>query len=256
MSDSAAPPHTTPSAPEGAVSPSVAPGSEVAAPATDPVSTEILRRLDALDAKLDRLSPVLDMGSAGSGAVAAMVDVADEEVRRLADQGVDADARIKRVLHLLLELTREDTLDRLEEVVKLTRDLPGMMAAGVDVLDVEAGRLRDDGIDPMKAVTNGARAAMEFGVAVGPREVRSLKAILASDALAPEAIDVVSGAANALVATRSRGCKPVGPLALLAAIRDPQVQKALGFLVEVGRSFGASMERSPSVPATRPETSS
>gem|GEM_PF-2492619 len=231
-------------------------GTTASAPVTssgDPVSGEILRRLDALDAKLDRLSPILDMGSSGSGAVAAMADVADEEVRRLANQGVDADARLKKVFHLLLELTREDTLERLEEVVKLARDLPGMMAAGVDVLDVEAGRLRDDGIDPMLAVTNGARAAMEFGVAVGPREVRSLKAILASDALAPEAIEVVSSAANALVATRSRGCRPMGAFALLGALRDPQIQKALGFLVEVGRSFGASMEKPPAVPALLPE---
>ena len=253
MSDSAAPAHPTPSAPDGGAPPSAGSASHGVPSGSDPASTEILRRLDALNAKLDRLSPLLDMGSTGSGAMAAMVDVADEEVRRLADHGVDADARLKRVFHLLLELTREDTLERLEELVKLARDLPGMMAAGVDVLDVEAGRLRDEGIDPMEALTNGARAAMEFGVAVGPREVRSLKSLLASDALAPEAIEVVSSAANALVATRSRGCKPLGPLSLLGALRDPQIQKALGFLVEVGRSFGASMEKPPAVPALVPE---
>jgi len=236
----------------GAVEPGAAP-APWPPPDEESVEARILRRLDSLDAKLDRLSPLLDMGTAGSGAVAAMVDVADEEVRRLSDQGVDADARLKRLLHLLLELTREDTLDRLEEAVKLARDLPGMLAAGVDVLDVEAGRLRDDGIDPMEAITNGARAAMEFGVAVGPREVRSLKTILASDALAPEAIEVVSLAANALVETRTRGCRPMGPLSLLGALRDPQVQKGLGFLVGVGQSFGAAMERPPSVPVLVPD---
>lgn len=230
-------------------------GPDPSAPRPDDDSMEarILRRLDAVDAKLDRFSPLLDMGTAGSGAMAAMVDVADEEVRRLSGQGVDTDARLKGLLHLFLEMTREDTLERLGEAVKLARDLPGMMAAGVDVLDVEAGSLRDDGIDPMEAITNGARAAMEFGVAVGPREVRSLKAILASDALAPEAIEVVSLAANALVETRTGGCRPMGPLALLGALRDPQVQKGLGFLVAVGRSFGAAMDRPPSVHALVPE---
>lgn len=228
------------------------PPADPAPPGQRSMEALILRRLDALDAKLDRLSPLLEMGTAGSGAMAAMVDVADEEVRHLAEQGVDADARLKRLFHLLLELTREDTLERFEEAVKLARDLPGMLAAGVDVLDVEAGQLRDDGIDPMEALTNGARAALEFGVAVGPREVRSLKALLASDALAPEAIEVVSMAANALVETRMRGCGPMGPLSLLGALRDPQVQKGLGFLVEVGRSFGAAMQRPPSVSSPVP----
>lgn len=161
-------------------------------PSEDTVEARILRRLDALDAKLDRLSPLLDMIGGGSGAMAAFVDVAD----------------------------------------------------------VEAGRLREDGIDPMKAISNGARAAMEFGVAVGPREIRSLKVLLASGALDPEAIEVVSLAANALVETRARGCEPVGPLSLFGALRDPQVQKGLGFLVEVGRSFGAAMDPPPPAPAS------
>ncbi|MCB0033356.1 MAG: DUF1641 domain-containing protein [Anaerolineales bacterium] len=69
----------------------------------------------------------------------------------------------------------------------------------------------------------------------------ALDRLLNSGILAPQTVNVVGHAGGALVesydktrATDNRA----GLLALLGAVRDPDVQKALGFFVEFGKQFG------------------
>jgi len=223
-------------------------------PATAPPLVDgtalILQRLEAMERKLDRLAPLLDspvVEGAGllPGAMAMGVDVMDEEIGKLQARGIDPDARLRRALSLLERLSDEETLQGLETALDLARQAPGLAAMAADILDEETGRLRDLGIDPADALARGSRAALEFGSVVGRREVESIRTLLASQALAPEAIGVVSAAASALVRTRSEPSPRIGTVGLLRALRDPEIQRALGFLLEVGRQFGLSLAEAP-----------
>jgi hypothetical protein len=139
----------------------------------------------------------------------------------------------------------EPTLDALERTLARTADAPGLVSMAVDIVDEQAGRLRDEGIDPAAALTNGAHAALQFASLVGPREIHALKTLLASEALAPEAVGVISAAAQALVECQGRVRQKVGPLGLLRALREPDIQRALDFLLGVARRFGAALEVGP-----------
>jgi hypothetical protein len=210
----------------------------------------LLQRLEAIEGKLDRLTPLLDspvVENAGllPGAMAMGVDVMDEELGKLRDRGIDPDARLRHLLSLLERLSDEETLRGLETALDLARQAPGLAAMAADMFDEETGRLRDLGIDPADALARGTRAALEFGSVVGRREVESIRTLLASQALAPEAIAVVSAAASALVRTRSEPAPRTGALGVLRALRDPEIQRAVGFLLEVGRQFGGSLGEAP-----------
>lgn len=57
----------------------------------------------------------------------------------------------------------------------------------------------------------------------------------------PTAVGVAESASTALVETKGIGVEPVGPVGALFALRDPDVQKAVGFGLAVARRFGARL---------------
>lgn len=215
--------------------------TDAAVPATE-VSERILARLASIESRLARIDPLVDALEQAPALAASAVDVVDEQAGRLRDRGVDPQARLERLLGLMEQLTDERTMDALESALALAKDAPGLASMAVDIVDEQAGRLRDEGIDPGFAVANGARTALQFASLVGPREVHALKTVLASEALAPEAVAVVSAAAQALVECQGRERKRVGVFGLMAALRDPDVQRALDFSIGVARRFGAALE--------------
>jgi uncharacterized protein YjgD (DUF1641 family) len=202
----------------------------------------ILSRLDAIESRLARIEPLLDTLEQAPALAASAVDVVDEHAGRLRDRGVDPQARLERLLGLMEQLTDDRTMHALESALALAKDAPGLASMAVDIVDEQAGRLRDEGIDPGFAIANGARTALQFASLVGPREVHALKTVLASEALAPEAVAVVSAAAQALVECQGRERRRVGVFGLMAALRDPDVQRALDFSIGVARRFGAALE--------------
>lgn len=206
------------------------------------LAERLLARLDAVEAKLDRLAPALD---AAPAAVAAATDVFDDHAARLRDRGVDVEVRLGRLLALAERLTDDRTHHALEQVLDLADQAPGLASMVVDVLDDAARQLAEEGLDVEVGLSRGARAALRFGQMVGPREIDALQTLLASEALAPEAVQVVSAAAQALVECQGRERQRVGPLGLLRALRDPDVQRALDFLVGVGRRFGRALDAGP-----------
>lgn len=221
------------------------PDSAPPPPESGDAADRLLARLDAIEARLARIEPLLDTLGQAPALAASAVDVADDYTGRLRDRGVDPEVRLGRLLTLTERLTDDRTMAVLEAAMAFANDAPGLASMAVDIVDEQAGRLRDEGIDPGDALANGARTALQFASMVGTREVHALKTILASEALAPEAVAVVSAAAQALVECQGRERKRVGVFGLMAGLRDPDVQRALDFLLGVGRRFGAALEAGP-----------
>ncbi len=70
-------------------------------------------------------------------------------------------------------------------------------------------------------------------------------ALLDSGVFHPDTVKLVGEAGDAFVASREtlrQSPKPVGLFGLLRALRDPDVQRAAGLIVEFGRRFGSSLK--------------
>ncbi len=221
-------------------------GGEPAA-AGDGLARQLLDRLDAIDARLRAIESrlpaggLLPRGESVAGWLATFTDTVDDAQRRLASRGVDVDDRARRALHLLEALTRPATLDALTRLVELTRDFPGWVATLVDTLDEEARRTADAGIDFDRGIRHAWRAALRLALSLGDREIDRLTEFLDSDVLHPAALRTVGDAGCALAEARGSAPRRIGLFGLLGALREPAVQQALGFLVQVGRTFGATV---------------
>ncbi|HEX6912251.1 MAG TPA: DUF1641 domain-containing protein [Longimicrobium sp.] len=240
--------------PQTVAVPALAPAPEAG---TRELLARILERVEALAAKVDRLERLAGDAPA---ALAMVTDAVDDEVRRAREAGVDLDERMRGLLRMARVASAPEVVralealaaraGRLEALLEAADLAPGMLAMLVDGADEEVRRAGARGMDLDQAVRRGAGAALRFGSMMGPRELDGLEALLRSGVLDPAAVRTVAGLGRALgAAGEEPEDAPPGLLGLWRASRDPQVRRALGFAVRVGRAFGRELPARPGTPS-------
>ncbi|MCA9680305.1 MAG: DUF1641 domain-containing protein [Myxococcales bacterium] len=145
-----------------------------------------------------------------------------------------ADAAIATLARLEERLaTIERVAASLEPLAGVAATLPGAVAMFTDTLDGVAARLGDAGVDLDDRMRSVLRAVE---VSTAPRAVHGLASLIESQLLEPSALAVVSQLAAALASPGD--ARPVGLWGAMRALRDPDVQRAVGFLLAVAREFG------------------
>lgn len=162
----------------------------------------------------------------------------------------------------------DDLLGRLDEprvVAALNdlidhADLLAMLVVGLDGL-LSRGEVIGDSlvsaVDELRGASGGAARSLSAvdleGLASSlatlsgsvVRATPALNSLLSSDLTDPKAVDVISRLANALVQAREQIQRdpdvPAGVFSLLRVLKDPDVARGLGYLVEVARSFGKQL---------------
>ncbi len=132
---------------------------------------------------------------------------------------------------------------RLAEVERVTSALaplvdavPGGIGMLTDTVDTVAARLGERGVD-LDARLHCALRAVE--VSTAPRAVNGLAALVESKMLEPSTLAVISRLAAALADPGDT--KSVGVWGMMRALRDPDVQRAVGFMLAVAREFGRNL---------------
>ncbi len=159
------------------------------------------------------------------------------EVERLLDRLEDP--RTSTALHTLL--------DNIELIAVLVNGLDGLARKGEVIGDTLAEVLHEvraagqaSGLDPAQT-TRQLSTILPTLADASP----AINRILDSPIVEPEPIDILSETAVALV----RGLKSaqakdahVGIVGVAKATRDPDIQRGLGFLIEVAREFGRVLD--------------
>lgn len=150
-------------------------------------------------------------------------------------------------LQIVEERTREiaEAVKALRPLIGLAQQAPPFVAIVMDSFDDAMRTARGNGIDIERGLLNGAEAALRFGAAMDAEKVRDLDALLQSGVLAPGALRVIGELGRALTETAAAPPAPAGALALLKALRHPDVQRALGFLVTFAERFGRRLHDMP-----------
>ena len=171
------------------------------------------RTLLAIDRLLARLDTVEEAGKGleqtmqqGPGMVAMVADMADEAYRSADANGVSIDDRLKNALTLAEQLTHPDMVQKLNDLVSLTNQLPGIVAMAVDTVDEGMRTARDNGLEPETLVD----WAGQFG-----RAMREAK---------------------------NEPVSKVGLFGMVRALNDPDRQKALGFSLNFLKHLGKQMK--------------
>ena len=152
-------------------------------------------------------------------------------------------------LQTIEERTRAiaEVADTLRPLIALAQQAPAFVAVLMDSFDEAMRTANDKGIDVERGVLNGAEAALRFGATMDAEKVRELDALLKSGVLAPGTLRIVGELGRALTETAAAPPASLGVLALLKAFGQPDVQRALGFLVTFAERFGRRLRDLPAV---------
>ncbi|MFT4624610.1 MAG: hypothetical protein ACI8PZ_003269 [Myxococcota bacterium] len=185
-----------------------------------PESTEALARLEArvarMEATLDRL---VDLLSTSASAAAAA--------------GPDASERQEALAETLAIATEPEVMRSLGQMASQAPRLLAAvdLAAGVEEYAAAAFTLADDAAVGVGEVSLDARvqALTELLVEVSrPEHLAVFRGLLAHTERLGDALSVIGSEP-----------RPLGPLALYRAMRETEVQRALGLVVAVARRLGA-----------------
>lgn len=136
-----------------------------------------------------------------------------------------------------------EVIDALRPLVALAQQAPAMVAIAGDSFDEIMQTASDSGIDVERGLLNGAGAALRFGATMDSEKVRALEALLQSGVLDPAALRTIGELGRALVETASAPPSAIGPMGLWKALGQPDVQRALGFLITFAERFGSRLRQ-------------
>lgn len=228
--------------------------------ATDVILQSLERLHQRLDRMEQRLSTLEDSARQVPAVIATVTDAADGLAGRLGEGALLG--RMEQSLHLLEQASRPENLallqalldrsDRIQQALELIEQAPGTVAMLADTFDSLSERIASTGIplhtrievlvDAAERLSSPDALAVLKVVTERLTEIRSL---LQGGVLDPEALRIISLAGHALVASRACDCGPVGALGALSAVREPEIQRSLGFAVAFARQFGQALNQPP-----------
>ena len=198
--------------------------------ATDSLD-EIIQNSDSTDVKMDdriksglsllmRLSEpqvnqsinnLLDLVEQGPGLASMVMDSVDEVVRESNQGPVRLDDRMKSVSNLMVTLSDPDMVHKVESLIQFSNQLPGLAAMAVDSIDSFFEYYGTEFADTMAF-------------------------------LQKENLLFLKNAGDALIEAQGQTPAKVGGVfGLLRTLKDPDRQKALGFLMNVLKNLGKKL---------------
>jgi uncharacterized protein YjgD (DUF1641 family) len=209
-------------------------------------STPQTGALDHIEERLDRieraLRPVEELAQQAPLLLATVTEIADSMAARMGD----LDERSHALIQVTEKLTRPQTLETLEKAVEMAEQAPALVATGVDVMDASMRQLAESGL-PIEHLVEIAQSFIKglAELSTSP-EVRNL---LQSGMLNPQAVKTLGQAAEALADASKAPQRQVGVFGALRALGQPEVQRAIGFLMNVAERFGQSIDQPPALPS-------
>jgi uncharacterized protein YjgD (DUF1641 family) len=192
--------------------------------------TQILERMDRLEARIDAIQgtteSVAQLGTRGPAFVEMVAESATYAYNQARDAGVDPIRTGEQGAALALKACAPEALRAVERIL----DRQALLHRTLDVVDALDA---DGSLDTL----------LDKGGEIAPRVARIMESppfdqLVNSGLLNSHTLRVVSNATTALVDTRSSGLGPLGLFGQLRALRDADVQRAVGFSLSVARRFG------------------
>ena len=119
--------------------------------------------------------------------------------------------------------------------------MPDLVHMAVDIVDDSMHDLNERGLDPIQIFKQGIDTADQISTLI---QTDSWQELMQSGLLDEEAIQVVGAMGCALKETRRAPARSLKPMQALRAMKDPEVQKSLGFLVGFAQAFGKHLSKS------------
>jgi len=155
---------------------------------------------------LEKLDQLMAFARQAPGLAAMVADVADEAYKKADEHGLNIDERISLALKAGDKLTEPEMIKKLDQLITTSKQVPGLVAMGTDIVDESIKRAMDNGLDPHTI------------------------------------LQVAESAGEALSQARQEPPAKVGGIfGLLRALNDKDRQRGLGFLLNFLKHFGSKL---------------
>jgi len=200
---------------------------EANADLTEAVS-KLLDRLDGLERKVDHLTNALGAVTNFSGRADLLAEAAGDSAAHFWSQaeakGIDPVARGFDGLNLAARVTAPDHVALVHRLLDQKPALDAALNAAEDI----------DAADLETVITQGAATVSLLAKVLSAPEFKQLLQAT------PDTLDVAAKTSTALVSAKSN-VAPVGPIGAVMKMRDPDVQKAVGFGLALAKSLGSKL---------------
>ena len=221
----------------------------------------LLSRIDTLEKALANLTTLMQQGP---GMVAMAGDMVDETYKQADANGVNIDVRLKNALVLAEKLTAPAMVEKLNGLVTFSNQLPGLLAMTGDMIDESYRQADANGVSLDNRLKNALTIADRLTAPAMVEKLDNLmtladqlpglvamtvdvvdeqmKGAIASG-FDPKALAETASAANSAL-TKARTEPPAkasGIFSLMRALRDPDRQKGIGFLLNFLKHFGRNI---------------
>lgn len=174
-------------------------------------------KIDRMERQLQALEPVITQSP---GMIGMIADTSDQLYTNAARQGIDLELRLKNGLSVLEKLTQPNTIAAVNQLIGAAPQAPGMLAMAMDSIDDLFAMAKRDGFDIED---------------LGRNSINALKTLIDSGMLDPKPLAILGQVAASLQESTPQR---IGPMGLMKALSDPEVQLALGFFVSVAKQLG------------------
>ncbi|MCB0852306.1 MAG: DUF1641 domain-containing protein [Bacteroidetes bacterium] len=157
---------------------------------------------------VDKLDSLMKLADQAPGLLSMVTDMADESVRGAYYKGIDVESRLKGALTVAEKLTDPEMVGQLENLLKLAKQAPGLAAMTIDIVD--------------EAMTSSTMSHV-------------------AKIFDPEIMATVGDVGTALSEAVGQPIERRNLWGLMKAMRDPELQTAIGFLINFGRNFGKKL---------------
>lgn len=213
------------------------------------MSQELEKILISIDERLARLESKVDRAYGGHAnqikqSLAIAADSLDEYFDPSSESGevmIEKVDKLKKIINLL---AKDETLDSIETVIgelknvapilMKIKQLENTLSIFVDATDDFFNVAMDEGLD----IEDFTKNLKKFSLLMTKTfESGSLNHLLESGILDVNSVQTV-GALGKSMAMSSENCNRAGPLKVMGALFDPNIQQALGFFISFAQSFG------------------
>ena len=182
-----------------------------------------------------KINALVDAADQTSGMVSMTVDIIDDTVKTAAENGVDINERLGSALVLAEKLTEPHVVGQINNMLDMMSQSSGLVAMAADSFDGIMQVAIDKGVDPQEFITQ------LFGVTTKLAHLLStdeMKEIIEGGIFDVGTLKVIGAASSALVESNDAPAKKVGLFGMMREMKNPDMQKALGFLTTFARLFG------------------
>jgi len=194
---------------------------------TETTLLRVLDKLEALEEKIDRITALTDQAP---GLLSIATDMADEAIMGAQQKGISLEARLSNALFLVEQLTAPEQVEKLQGLLKLADQTPGLVSMVTDMVDEAMSSAQEKGID--------VSAHVQTGLALATRLTAPEIKERAESMLDIQALEFLATSGKALAEGSQMPVKRVGMWGLMRQLRDPDIQQSLGLLMNIAKKLG------------------